>query len=350
MRLGQVAQFDLPKNHAICVATLLIFGYVGVTLAENEMFSWQMEYKGVVLKDNCLEYGKDPKRNLCGDYLLREKYLAEWQPEWLYNDFRHGIVLSLLVLSRELFGEPRVLAFVSSVMFLVLTLFLGKTISNRRFVGLVAMGFVLLSSIFNKYDTGITYPTFWGTFYLASIYAMFKVPRIAFLGYLFALCFKNIALLYLPASIVFAKFSSVKHKKIIYLTHFAVLAGGLGYLMYDAQVLEGVSTQIQFNLEDFIWWLGMWAVEFNDDKVTLFVMFFVVGGLWILKRQNVANSFAVLMMIVVILLQPSFIAGFTLYTNEDYRFLVLVAFVGIGIGMIISNLDKLAFGIQRPSS
>ena len=78
-------------------------------------------------------------------------------------------------------------------------------------------------------------------------------------------------------------------------------------------------------------------------------MFFVVGGLWILKRQNVANSFAVLLVIVVILLQPSFISGFTDFTNEDYRFLVLVAFVGIGIGLIVSNFDRLVYGIQRPS-
>ena len=352
VQLDQVGNFELPKKHVICLFILMLGGYVIATLLDVQFFDWQLEYHGVILYEDCLQYGKDPEQNLCGDYVLRERYLSEWQFDWLYNDFRHGIVLSLLVLSREVFGEPRVLSFISSIVFLVLTFFVGKAVSGKKYVGLIAMMFVMMSSIFNKYDTGITYPTFWGSFYLASILAMFKVPKIAFVPYLLAMCFKNIAVLYFPVSLVFARFSSidVKSKRIIYITHVLVLVAGLVFLVASPQVLEGVISQINIELDDFVWWLGMWAVEFNDDRAVLFSMFFVIGGLWILKRQNVANSFAVLLVIVVILLQPSFISGFTDFTNEDYRFLVLVAFVGVGIGLVVSKFDRLVYGIQRPSS
>ena len=341
---------DISKRHVIALSLLILAGYSLVTLLETNFFNQEIEYHGVVLREDCLHYGKFKNKNLCGDYVLRERYLSEFSYDRLVNDFKHWSMFVPLVLSRDYLGNPRILSFVSSLAMLCITALLARQLTNRNYPALVAMLYVLQSPIFYKYDTGITYPTFWASFYLGSLYLMFKLPHISALFFAFSIMMKNIIVLYLASSILFAYYSKVKAKKLVIVSHILIVGIGVAFVLVHEPTKDAVAGQLQLNVEDFVVWLGMWAIEFSADRVSLFMMLFCIAALFILQRQRVPNVTAVLLVMVTILLQPAFISGFTLYTNEEYRFQISIVFIGIALGLVLCNLYKLAYGIQRPSS
>lgn len=341
---------DISKKNAVTLLLVILAGYCIVTLLQTGFFSQEIEFHGVILKEDCLHYGKFKDRNLCGDYVLRERYLSEFNYDRLYNDFKHWSMFVPLVISRDYLGNPQILTLVSSVLMLCFTALLTRQLTNRNYPALIAVLYVLQSPIFYKYDTGITYPTFWATFYLASLYLMFRVPHSSWLAFGLSIAMKNIIVLYLASSVIFAYFSKVKAKKLVIISHILIVGIGIGFVLIHEPTRVAVASQLQVDLDDFVVWLGMWAIEFSADRVSLFMMMFCIAALYILKRQHVSNATAVLLVMISILIQPAFISGFTIYTNEEYRFQISIAFIGVALGLVLCNLNKLAYGIQRPTS
>jgi TRAP-type uncharacterized transport system fused permease subunit len=113
------------------------------------------------------------------------------------------------------------------------------------------------------------------------------------------------------------------------------------------QILFYFNVQSQVNLDDFVWWLGMWSLQLYTDKLSLFMIFILLPLLFIMKKEKVANAGAILFMLIVTILQSAFVVGFTKYTVEDYRFLHMVILIGVGLGLVIPNMDKIIVGFQK---
>ena len=76
----------------------------------------------------------------------------------------------LLQKSIQIFDNIKIIPFVASLGLLLITYFLAREFTKKRFAGVISILVILQSSLFLKYDTIATYENFWLLFYFTSIY------------------------------------------------------------------------------------------------------------------------------------------------------------------------------------
>ena len=325
-----IQKFDINKKYSL----LILIGIVSIW-AIISSFELTFPY------ENCKDFGIYTQYGvgLCTDYGMRlmQLYHLDISKTW-ENPLALGIVFIFLITSNIIFGDYRILSFISSGLLLAITYFLTVKITGKNYSGLVSVLFLLHSPIFWKYDLTITYPTFWATFFLGSLYFLYKSYVASIPLYLLGISAKILNLLNFPVMLAFIILSDIKHKKkliIIYCGSLAVLMISLH--LFSKDFTPFVVEFFKFRPEEFLWYLGMWSLKLSNDKITIVVIFTSLVFLFMLRRAKVKNASALLLSILLIMIQPAIISGFSDYTNEEYRFLVLVAITGISLSLIIAN-------------
>lgn len=345
--IDRLESFDLKKRVSLLILIIIIGTWAGLSAYEELDFPYE----------DCKSFGKRAEMGtgLCTDYGQRLFYMYHYEERYRGDNPVRIVTFELLNLSDKVFGDFRIIPFISSGFVLALTYGLTTRLTGRNYTGLIAVLFVLHSPIFWKYDLVITYPNFWVSFFLFSLWLTFYKWQLSPISYIFGLSSKVLNLLNFPAIIIFAHLTGNKASKKIMITYFVVFGGLIATVFIASMFYKPIwyqlyyifLTQFQFQPVEFLWWLGMWAIELFTDKITLFMIFILLPCLFMLKRAKVQNSSAILAMIIIFILQPAFISGFTIYTNEDYRYLHLVVFVGIGFAFLIPNLKILVTEFQN---
>jgi len=336
-----VESFDIKKKKSILLLVLIIGVWAGYSAINELTFPFE----------DCKSFGKTvDDAGLCTDYGMRLYFMYQYGDHRGENPLR-AVTYELLYLSEKVFGDFRVIPFISSGLFIALTYFLTTEITKRNYTGLIAVLFLLHSPIFFKYDLVLTYPNFWATLFFASLFFSYKsrVWLLSPVTIIVSFGAKIINLMNLPAVIVFVCLTENKNRKkllLVYTTLVAlvctvVLSTSVLYPPLWHKFYFIFISQFKFQPMEFLWWLGMWSVELFTDKITLLLIFLMLPCLFILKKGKVKNASAVLAMLIIFILQPAFISGLTEYTNEDYRYLHLVAFVGIALSLVIANIKTL---------
>jgi len=87
----------------------------------------------------------------------------------------------------------------------------------------------------------------------------------------------------------------------------------------------------------FVSW--MWQ-GFADDQITLLLL--VIGGfLLLMNRKKIKNSKPVLLLVLGMILTSPILTGMTTYSIWPYRMLPLVILIGLMVGMVVSNYNKI---------
>jgi len=159
-----------------------------------------------------------------GDYPGVEQALKKIELDDLKLSVK--IIPNLLALfSMEVFGTYRIPSFFASILCLFLTYLITVQISKKRFAGIVAVCIVLQSDNFLIYNTLITYPIMWITFYLLSIYFIFKSFALSTISFVAAALSHPLAVGLFPLTIAMIVLSDLpKRKKILVLSSYAALA------------------------------------------------------------------------------------------------------------------------------
>lgn len=111
---------------------------------------------------------------------------------------------SLISASLNILGNIRIVPFIESIAVLVLTYFITKEITQKRFAGLVAMVIVLQSSLFLKYDTDYAYTNAWTLFFVLSLYLIQKRQwHFSIVSYVLSILSKELTVLFLPMTFSF---------------------------------------------------------------------------------------------------------------------------------------------------
>ena len=113
-----------------------------------------------------------------------------------YSSIEPHVKYSLLIISEKIFGDFRVIAFIASIGLLIVTFFITKEITKKRFPGILAMLLVLQSNIFLSYDTSAAYSNFWILFYLLSLYLVLKKWQFSHISFVLALFSKLLSAWY----------------------------------------------------------------------------------------------------------------------------------------------------------
>lgn len=335
--VSSLTQFDIELKPAIVFLLIIIGVYVGISSLEflNE-------------HEDCESFGyKFLPIGYCGDYGIRLNLLNqfEWDVDYFLDNIRHFFSLIFVKLSYDLTGDYRTFSLVSSVILLSLVFLITRKITDVNYIGLLAVCLVVISPIFYKYDVVLTYPNFWITAILGSLYLGLRNSPTSILLFILSIPLKAISILFAPAIILFFKYSNVDKRtkySIIFLCISIMIIAILSFFFSD---IININMQFAFQPTEFLWWLGMWTVELQNDRISLVIVMLSVMGLYLIRQIPYAKSMVFL--ILLTLIQPAIISGFTIFTNEEYRMLPLIIFSIVGFCLMLVNSDKLIIELQR---
>jgi len=310
-----IFNFEIPKKIALIAMIVILAVYIAASapeLAEDQLYE---------------------------DYVGVKKRLETWSPDKITGSFEPHVRYFFIYSSMVLFGNDAIIPFLASISLLIITYLFTKEITHKRFSGIVAMVILLQSNIFLTFDTTVAYTNFWILFYLLSLYFVYKAWPLSPLSYLLSIPSKALTTMFLPMSVYFIFRSSVSRKKkiIIACTMVTILIIGAAY---SSGVSLTVVQEEPFIANEF--WIGFasFAVQLRFDiLIILFLIPLIVGLLFSSSKNKHAESIMVL--IGGMLFAAPLLTGFTDQTNQPYRFVPLITFFAVGVGVLLSEKTSL---------
>jgi len=270
------------------------------------------------------------------DYVEVKKRLENWSIDSI-SGFEPHVRFFLLSSSMVLFGSYKVIPFLASIALLITIYLITKTITQKRFAGIVATIILLQSSIFLAYDTTVSYTNFWILFYLVSLYMVYRLWPLSPVSYLLSIPSKALTAAFLPMSIYFILRSQIsKKQKMITagITAGIILAGGVATI---GGFSATQNTEEKFDAKEFQMGFTSFAYQLRFDGLVILFMIPLMVGLFIASRKGIKHGESMMVFISGMLLIAPILTGFTTQTNQPYRFVPLVVFFAIGVGVLLSK-------------
>ncbi len=264
--------------------------------------------------------------------------LERWSPEQITSVEPH-VRYFLLWSSMILFGNYRIIPFIASIFLLLLTYFFTVEISKKRFAGIISLIILLQSNVFLTYDSTVSYTNFWIVFYLLSLFLVYKLWPMSPLTYLISIASKALTAMFLPMSLFFIYRSDIPRirKIIIASASTAIILVGVLATTSGVQITSVSDVKEEFDWDEF--WMGFSSFSYQlrfDGLVILFILPLIVG-LFIATRNGIRHADSIMLLIGGILFSGPLLTGFTELTNQPYRFVPLVVFFAIGVGILLSK-------------
>jgi len=272
------------------------------------------------------------------DYAGVKQRLESWSIDQVTQRFETHLRYFFLWSSFQLFGAYTITPFLASIALLITTYFITKEITKKRFAGLVALVLVLQSNTFLTYDTTVSYTNFWILFFLLSLYMVYKFWPISPLFYLLSIPLKPLTAIFIPMLLFFIYRSSIsRNRKIVLIIACSAifLGGAVTVLALDIKIAPGPGPEGGFNSDTF--WLGFtsFSYQLRFDGLVLLFMLPLIVGLLIASQHRVKHADSVLVLIGWTLLTAPLLTGFTDLTNQPYRFVPLIVFFSMGVGILL---------------
>ncbi|MCI4433303.1 MAG: hypothetical protein JHC41_06895 [Nitrosopumilus sp.] len=155
-------------------------------------------------------------------------------------------------------------------------------------------------------------------------------------SYLLSIFSKVLTAAFLPMSIYFILKSSLSMKQKI-LTVGIITGIILAGVVASAGISSGEAAQEAFNSKEF--WMGFtsFANQLRFDGLVMLLMIPLIVGLFIASRYGVKHGESIMIFIAGMLLIAPILTGFTNQTNQPYRFVPLVVFFAVGVGVLLSD-------------
>jgi hypothetical protein len=235
-------------------------------------------------------------------------------------------------------GNIRIIPFIASIALLILTYYITKQITQKRFCGIIAMIVLMQSSVFLTYDTVSSYENFWTVLYLFSLYLIQKKWYLSPIPYFLSILAKTLTMAFLPLTLFFILSANIeKSRKIklalIYVSVIVILVTVGALLNKDIILGGGIQAP-----DSFDFWVGFTAMAMQirfDWFVLVFLLPVIVALFFVSKKMPVSDS--VMFLIFGMVLYAPLLPALTDITNQPYRFVPLVVFFAIGIGVLFSK-------------
>ncbi len=314
--VNSIHSFDLTKKRALIIITIILAIYIGASagqLATQETWEDFKPVKDRVDGWTISEFGKN--------FDVHVRYL-------------------LLSTSEHLFGNIRVIPFIASIALLILTYYITLEISRNRFAGIISMLVLIQSNVFLSYDTTATYDNFWILFYLFSLYLIYKKWPPSPVSYIMSVFSKPLTIAFLPMSLYFIARSDItkKTKRISLVAYGVVIILLIAAVLASHTNLTGAGEGIDVN--DFWKGFAALAMQMRFDFIVIIFLLPLTVMLFLASRKGIVHADSIMILILGILLSAPFLTGFTAQTNQPYRFVSLVVFFAIGVGVLLSKRIK----------
>lgn len=272
-----------------------------------------------------------------GDYTEVKNKAENQSLEQSFRSFDVPLKFFFLSSSLQIFDNIRIIPFLASIALLLLTYVTTVRISNNRFAGIIALVILLQSNLFLSYDTSATYENFWILFYLLSLYFVYRFWPLSAATFMLSALAKPITLVFLPMSIFFILRTGInKRKKMLVLgSYLAIVLASLVLVVSLGINVSGRSEV--FSYQEFIMGFTSFAYQLRFDGLVLLFLVPLIFGLFMASIKKIKNAETVMILILGTLLVAPILTGFTTETNQPYRFIPLIVFFAMGVGVLLSR-------------
>ena len=316
-----ILNFEISKKTALLTGIIILVVYIGFSLPELAI-------------DEATQYD---------DWGVLESALEVWpstDSDDIYINEQNTRYVRMLLLdaSSDLFQNIKLLPFVASILLVVVTFFLTYQITQKRFAGIISMVILLQSHTFLHFDTIAVYENFWVLFYVVSLYAINKKWQYSSISYLLSIFSKAfIAVFFLPSLYYICRASISTRKKLYTLASYAT---SLIVILLVFSFGESIYFDI-INISSSEFFLAFNALGYTlryDLIIVLSLLPLTLGLFFKFRKENSKKVDSILVLILTALLAGPVISMLTdFYFILPYRFLPLIVFVAVGIGVLLSK-------------
>ncbi len=318
--INRIRTFEIPKKPTMIIL-LIIFGiYIGASTPElflDESQQW-------------------------GDYEILEDALKIWpdgESENIYIEEQNDryVRMFLLDTSQKIFQNIKILPFAASILVILFTYLLTVQITEKRFAGIIAILVLIQSHTFLRFDTVAVYENFWILFYLISIYVIKKQWILSPIFYVLSFFTKAFVAPYFVMTLFFAARTSISaKKKFLLLISYVAIIGISALVIFSGDTIY--PNVIQIDSSKFFIGLATFGPLLRYDLFLLMTILPVVVGLTLLAKNSFRETDSILFLILGTLLAGPILIMFTnFYEILPYRYIPLIVFFAIGIGMFFSK-------------
>lgn len=254
----------------------------------------------------------------------------KWPPS--PNDFLFGFRYILLSISVHVFENVRVIPFIESICLVILTFFITTTITKKRLSGIIAVVVLMQSHLFHIYDATATYDNSWTLFYLLSLFLVYRFWYLSPIAFFLSVSSKALTSLFLPLTLFFISRSDIQQKKKI-----NTIILYLATTLPSAIVMLVAYKSSNFYPEQFFSGFTAFTLFLRFDTLVVVLLLPLTVGLYALSKKGYHEAESIMALITGVLLSAPLLAGFTDITNQPYRFIPLIVFFAIGVGILFSN-------------
>ena len=318
--IEKIRTFELSKRVTLVSLFVIIGVYVGFSIPElfiDESTQW-------------------------GDYEALDKALKLWpfgESDNVYVQEQNDryVRMFLLDISYDLFQNIKFLPFIATILVVFFTYLIATQFCQKRFAGIISVIVLLQSHIFLKFDTIAVYENFWVLFYLISLYVIRKKWFLSPVFYILAFFTKAYVAPYFLMTLFTAYRSEISsgRKIAILISYVAIVGLAIALIFVGETVYPDV---IEINYNKFILGFQGIASQLRFDFFFIMTILPVTVGLLLLSKNKLKESDSILILIFgTIIVSPVLVMFTSHYDIHAYRFIPLIVFFSIGVGMFFSK-------------
>ena len=316
-----ILNFEISKKTALLTGIIILVVYIGFSLPELAI-------------DEATQYD---------DWGVLESALEVWpstDSDDIYINEQNTRYVRMLLLdaSSDLFQNIKLLPFVASILLVVVTFFLTYQITQKRFAGIISMVILLQSHTFLHFDTIAVYENFWVLFYVVSLYAINRKWQYSSISYLLSIFSKAFIAVFFLSTLYYICRASISTRKKLYTL--ASYATSLIVILLVFSFGESIYFDI-INISSSEFFLAFNALGYTlryDLIIVLSLLPLTLGLFFKFRKENSKKVDSILVLILTALLAGPVISMLTdFYFILPYRFLPLIVFVAVGIGVLLSK-------------
>jgi len=323
--IEKIRTFEISKRVAMISLTVILCVYVGLATPElflDEGRTWN-DYNAVLL----------PALEIWPFGESDNVYIQEQNDRY--------VRMFLLDVSLDIFQNIKFLPFVASILVVVFTYLVTVQFCQKRFAGIIAVIVLLQSYTFLKYDTVAVYENFWVLFFLISLYVIEKKWFLSPVFYILAFYTKAyVAPFFLMTLFTTYRSQISRRTKIaILISYFVIVSVAIALIFVGDTIYPDI---IDVNSSKFILGFQVIIAQLRFDLFFIMALLPVTVGLMFLSKNKLKHADSILILIFGIIIASPILVSFTYhYEILPYRFIPLLVFFSIGVGMFFSKNSKI---------
>ena len=318
--INKIRSFEIPKKPSLIILLVIFSVYIGLSIPElffDESEEW-------------------------GDYIILQDALEIWpdgESENIYVEEQNDRYVRMFLLdsSLKIFENIKVLPFLASILVILVTYLLTVQITKKRFAGIISILVLIQSHTFLRFDTVAVYENFWVLFYLLSLYVIRKQWILSPIFYILSFFTKAFVAPYFIMTLFFAARTSLStKKKLALMASYGIIIGISTIVIFSADTIY--PNVIHIDSSRFFIGLATFGPLLRYDFFLLLTILPVVVGLTFLAKKHAKETESILFLILGTLLAGPILIIFTnFYEILPYRYIPLIVFFAIGVGLFFSK-------------